>query len=210
MQAPFSSPIANFTDTRVDVSSWTIKNPDGHTPHLTFDILKRRRGEREHSALIYARSKLRCWDRRLDHAVPDRDVVAHQLLLPPQAPDLLASPHALWSTVDAATNWDGEPHLLAGPTIWFPDLQRQHFALRQVLAFAQTELVDKHGVAAHVIAHSPALIAHGADFHVHVLCTARRVMGTGFSTFAQELLHDGCQTRTKEAWDAWWSANSMP
>ena len=195
MDAPFPVP-------RVDVSSWTIKNPDGHTPQMTFDILKRRRGEREHRCTTYVRAKLRCWDRPMDAAVPNRDLVAHQLLLPADAPDLFMSPEYLWSIVDQQTDWEGEPHMLTGPTIWLPNLKSQHVALRQVAAFAQAELVDRHGVAAHLIAHAPGRIAHAADFHVHILCTARKVTSSGLGTFAQDLLHDGCQTRCKAAWDS--------
>lgn len=195
---------------RIDVSSWTIKNPDGSTPNFSYDILKRRRGEREHSCLTYARAKLRCWDRPIDQATPYRDLVSHQLLLPPEAPDLLMNPHVLWSEVEKATDWEGEPHIMAAPTVWLPRLKSQHYALRSVTEFAQVGLADKYGVAVHVIAHAPSKIAHAADFHVHLLCTARRVTGMGFSTFVPELLHDGCQTGTKAAWDAWLSANPMP
>lgn len=197
-------------DSRVDVSTWTIKNPDGRTPNMNFDILKRRKGDREHSSVAYVRSKLRCWDRPIDHVTPHRDLVGQQLLLPATASDMFLSADSLWTAVDAQTDWEGEPHLLAGPTIWFPAVKSQHWALRQAAAFALAELVDKYGVAAHLIAHAPGRIAHGADFHVHILCTARRVAGAGLSTFAHELLHDNCQTRCKVAWDNWWRANPEP
>lgn len=45
-----------------------------------------------------------------------------------------------------------------------------------------------HGVAAHLIAHAPRRIAHAADFHVHIQCTARNATSGGFGTIAQELL----------------------
>jgi hypothetical protein len=205
------SDVAQTTSaSRVDVSSWTIKNPDGPSQNVSFDILKRRNGDREHSCLVYVRSKLRCWDRSIDQATPHRDLVSHQLLLPPEAPDLFASQQMLWSAVDEATNWEGEPHLLAGPTIWFPQLKSQNWAIRQATTFAQIELADKHGVAVHVVAHAPSRIAHGGDFHVHLLCTARKITSTGLGTFVPQLLRDGCQTGAKNAWDAWWKANPMP
>lgn len=194
----------------VNVRDWTIKNPDGWTPNFSYDILKRRRGEREHSCLTYARSKLRAGERRLHEVAPHRDVVAHQVILPPNAPDLMMNAHTLWTTVDMETDWDGEPHMMAGPTIWFPFLRSQHWALRQVAAFAQTELADRHGVAVHLIAHAPHRIAHAADFHVHLLCTARQVTKSGFGSFVHALLHDGCQTRSKDRWDQWWAANAPP
>ncbi len=194
---------------RVDVSSWTIKNPDGQTPQLSFDILKRRRGDREHSALTYARAKLRCWDRSLDQATPHIDVVVSQVILPPDAGDQFMNPHAMWSTVDQETDWEGEPHLLTGPTIWFPRPGCQHWALRQVSAFAQIELADRYGVGVHLVAHAPARMAKRADFHVHLLCTAREVTGAGLGAFVRELLHDGCQLRCKEAWDKWMAASTQ-
>lgn len=194
----------------INVREWTIKNPDGSTPHFSYDILKRRRGEREHNCLDYARSKLRSWGRRLHEVAPHRDLVAHQVLLPPGAPDLFMNPQTLWTTVDTETNWDGEPHMMAASTIWFPQLRSQHWAMRQVTAFAQTELADRYGVAVHLVAHAPAKIAHSADFHVHLLCTARQVQGSGLGSFAQQLLHDGCQSRVKESWDHWWAAHPVP
>jgi hypothetical protein len=194
----------------VNMRDWTIKNPDGWTPNFSYDILKRRRGEREHSCLAYARSKLRAGEQRLHEVAPHRDMVAHQVILPPDGPDLFMSAQTLWTTVDTETNWDGEPHMMAGPTIWFPQVRSQHWALRQVAAFAQAELADRLGVAVHLIAHAPSRIAHAADFHVHLLCTARQVHGSGLGSFAPDLLYDGCQIRSKARWDQWWAANAMP
>jgi hypothetical protein len=191
----------------LDVGDWTLKNPDGKTENFTYDILKLRYGEREHSSLDYIRGKLRCSHDSIDHAAPHRDLVAHQLILPSAASDLFMSPDMLWNTVDRQTDWDGEPHLLAGPTIWFPSIRHQHWAIRQAAAFAQAELADAHGVAVHLIAHEPARIAHGADFHVHLLCTARVITNAGLGTFAKDLVFDGCQTRLKAAWDIWWAQN---
>jgi hypothetical protein len=194
----------------VEVGQWTLKNPDGHTPQFTYDILKREYKGRKHSALTYIKAKLRCWDRRIDQVTPHWDLVAHQLLMPPAAHDVHANPHSLWTEVDEATNWEGEAHLLAGPTIWFPKGTVQHWAIRQVAAFAQVELADKLGVAVHLVAHAPGRIAHTADFHVHLLCTARVITTAGLGVFAQDVFTDGCQTRCKAAWDAWWSANPQP
>ena len=200
-------PTPSITATRVDVGSWTLKNPDGCTEHFTYDILKRRYKEREHNCLTYARAKLRCWDRSIDQAVLQRDVVTHQILLPPKASDLYLNPHSLWTALDEETDWDGEPHMMAGMTIWFPDLRSQHWAIRQAAAFAQIELADVHGVGVHLVAHAPGRIAQKADFHIHLLCTARTMTNSGFDAFAQNLLFDGCQSRSKAGWDAWWKAN---
>ena len=205
-----SHEITTAAEAPPNVRDWTIKNPDGSTPHFSYDILRRRRGEREHSCLDYARAKLRCWDRRLHQAPPNRDLVAHQVILPPGAPDLFMNPHLLWATVDAETDWEGEPHMMAASTIWFPHLRSEQWALRQVSAFAQVELADRYGVAVHLVAHAPARIAHSADFHIHLLCTARQVKASGLGSFVHDLLHDGCQTRSKRRWDDWWAANPLP
>lgn len=191
----------------VEVSDWTVKNPDGHTSHMTYDILKRRHHGEEYSCLTYVRAKLRCWDRLIDLAAPCRDLVASSVILPVDASDIYMSPDALCRAVDSQTDWDGNAHLLAGPTIWFPQLKSQHWAMRQATAFAQAELADRHGVAVFMVVHSPARIAHAADFHIHLLCTARQVTGAGLSTFAYDLVTKGCQTRVKNAWDDWWEAN---
>ena len=206
--APLTSTTAAVQ--RVDVGQWTLKNPDGSTPDFSYDILKRRYGGREHSALTYARAKLRCWDRDIDSVTPHRDVVVDWMILPPRASDLFMSAHALWSQLDQETNWDGEPHLMAGMTIWFEDIECEHWAVRQAAAFAQAELADKYGVAVHLIAHAPGRIGRGSDFHVHLLCTARAVRNARFGEFAHGLLHDGCQARHKGLWDDWWEAYPMP
>lgn len=203
-----AAPVAISSATpRVDVGQWTLKNPDGSTRNFSFDILKRRYGEREHSALTYVRAKLRCWDRDIDHVIRHRDLAAEQVILPPRASDLFTSAHALWSHVDRETDWEGEPHLMAGLTLWFEDVDSEHWAVRQSAAFAQVELADRYGVAVHLIAHEPGLIGRGADFHVHLLCTARTVRNARLGEFAHELLHDGCQLRCHEAWIKWWAAH---
>jgi hypothetical protein len=187
----------------VDVSSWTVKNPDGKTPGLSYDILKRRNGEREHSALTYVRAKLRCWQGPIDAAAPRLDLVTHRLLLPPAASDMFLSADMLWMTVDHQTDRPGDPHLLAGPTLWFPDAQHHHQAIRQAAEFAQEEIADRHGVAVHLVAHAPERMGKSADFHVHLLCTAREVTPRGVGAFVRPMLETGCQTRIASAWEAW-------
>jgi hypothetical protein len=103
-----------------------------------------------------------------------------------------------------------DQHLLAGPTIWFPGPVIQNWAVREVIAFVQERMVDLYGTAAHVIVHAPNRIAHGADFHIHVLCTARTVTSAGLGTFVRPLLETGCQRKLKGEWDAWWAAHPVP
>jgi hypothetical protein len=208
MSPALADPLAYDQADRVDVGQWTLKNPDGQTDRFTYDILKSEYRGRKHSALSYVRAKLRCWDRPLDQATPHRDVVAHHLLLPPQASDPLANPQRLWTEVDEDTRWEGETHLLAAATLWFPRGTLQHLAIRQVTAFAQAELADKHMVAVHLVAHAPGRIARPADFHIHLLCTARTITGSGLDVFAHDLFTDGCQTRCKDRWETWMKANA--
>jgi hypothetical protein len=190
-----------------DIRDWTLNNPDGISRDFSYDILKRQFRGVEHSTVKYVRAKLRHPTGSLDHAVLHRDVAANQVLLPRGAADMMACPHRLWSEMDNAF-MGTDQHLLAGPTIWFPEPVVQHWAIRQVVAFAQAKIADFYGAAVHVIAHAPERIAHGSDFHIHLLCTARIVKGSGFGEFVRPLVKTGCQLALKAEWEAWWSKST--
>jgi hypothetical protein len=179
-----------------------LRNPDGTTEGMTYDILVRSHGGQQHSALAFIEAKARANGRALAARGPHLDVFANQLILPPCAPDLFTDPEFLWSQVDARA-WSPNQHLLAGPTFWFPGTGPYHLIVRRVAAFAQERLADVHGVAVHLIAHAPSRIAHKADFHVHLPCTAQTVTSDGFGQFVRVLLDTGCQHRCKAEWDAW-------
>lgn len=180
----------------------TLRNPDGVTPGMTYDILLRSHDGNQHKAEAFIEAKTRANGRSLSEMSHQVDVFANQLLLPACAPDMFTNPQFLWSQVDAQA-WSPSQHLLAGPTLWFPGGGPHHVTVRKVVAFAQEQLVEVYGVAVHLIAHWPARIAHKADFHVHLLCTARAVTSDGFGQFARGLLDAGCQQRCKAQWDAW-------
>lgn len=196
-----TTPVASFTD----VSGWTLNNPDGPTRDFSYDILKRSHRDVPHSAVDYLRAKLRHHSGSLDKSVLHRDVAANTLVLPASASDLWARPHRLWSEMDEDFI-KPEQDLLAGPTIWFPKCTVQQWATRQVIAFAQERIADRYDAAVQVIAHAPGRIAHSADFHIHVLCTARTITPSGFDTFIRPLLKTGCQREMKAEWDAWWAS----
>jgi hypothetical protein len=188
----------------VDVSDWTLNNPDRKMRDFGYDILKRSHRGVEHSAVAYVRAKLRHPVGSLDLAGLHRDVTANRLLLPRGASDMLAQPDAVWREMDNHF-MKLDQDLLAGPTIFFPGTVEQHWATRQVMEFAQVAIADTWGAAVHVIAHTPARIAHASDFHVHVLCSAREVTSAGLGAFIRPILQSGCQVSMKAAWDDWWS-----
>lgn len=181
---------------------WTVKNPDGHMKGISYDLVHAGTDQAEPRAEYYARSKLRFWQGRMAWAGCHHDVVANQLILPRDAPDLLADADRLWAEVDRDI-WKTDQDLVASPTIWIKDAPREHLVVRAVAAFAQEKLADRYGVAVHLIAHSPARIGHDADFHVHLLCTARTIGPLGFGKFVQPLLRKGCQVALKDEWDSW-------
>lgn len=195
-----ATPATSFND----VAAWTLNNPDGHQRDFGYDILKRRYAGVEHTTVEYLRAKLRHPAGSLDNATIHRDVTTNTLLLPPGASDLLARPQKLWSEMDSdfmGTDQD----FLAGPTIWFPKCEAQHWATRQAMAFAQERIADRFGVAVHVVGHAPHRIAHAGDFHIHLLCTSRTVETSGLGRFIRPLLQTGCQLSMKAEWDEWWS-----
>lgn len=52
MTTPVATPPAAQ---RVNVGNWTLKNPDGSTENFSFDILKRRYGERDEASRVFRR-----------------------------------------------------------------------------------------------------------------------------------------------------------
>lgn len=103
----------------------------------------------------------------------------------------------MWSELDDDF-MKSDQDLLAGPTIWFPSPAVQHWATRQVMTFAQERIADRFGAAVHLVAHAPHRIAHTADFHIHLLCTARTVTASGFGSFIRPLLQTGCQLALRD------------
>lgn len=191
------------------VGAWSWKSPDGPTEHFSYEILLSSYKQRQHSALAFARSKARANGSPLREMRHNIDVVANQMLLPCEAPQVFMDPAVLWGLVDA-NDPKPEQHLMVIQTIWFPACTRYHVALRQVTTFAFAQLVDRYGVAVQLIGHAPAKIRHKADFHVHLLCTAQSITSLGLGAFVRELLDPGCQLRCKAEWDAWASAQPLP
>lgn len=197
------------TSLPTNVGAWTLKNPDGDTPNFTYDVLKNHYKGRQHSAHRLIQVKLRCDSEvSLDSAGRIRDLFDHRLILPRQAADIMAGPQALWSAVDARASSEEEP-ILAGPTIWFPQISSQHWAVRQATEFAQAELADVLNVAVQLVAHAPHRIDKQADFHVHLQCSARVITSDGLGPLVRELFIDGCQLNLKAKWDAWWGKNAL-
>lgn len=188
---------------QTNVNNWTLRNPEGSLPAFTFELLKSSYEGDLHGATIFAHAKLRHWGAPLDSAVPMRDLVLHRLLLPDAAPDVFLSADTLWAAVDQQLAWQQVSHLAVIITVWAQDCISFQRFIRQSAEFAQGELADRYGVGVHLVAHDPRRIGHGADPHVHLMCTARQLTSGGLGTFVHELLHTGCQTRIKAAWDAW-------
>lgn len=191
------------------VGAWSWKNPDGPTEHFSYEILLSSYKQRQHSAVELAKAKARANGSPLREMRHNIDVVANQMLLPDDAPEVFMDPAVLWGLVDANA-FKPEQHLMVIATIWFPECIRYHAALRQVLAFAFAKLVDRYGVAVQLIGHAPAKIRHTADFHVHLLCTAQSITRLGLAAYVRDLLDPGCQHRCKAEWDAWVSAHALP
>lgn len=182
------------------ISTW--HNPDGLIDQMSYDILRRSHDGRQQSALAYVTAKTRANGRPMCDRAIIGDVSGNEVLLPHWAPDLFANPDFLWKEVDAQA-WTYNQDLLAGPTFWFPGNTPRHLSMRQVRAFAQTRIVDRYGVAAHLIAHDPGRIGRRGDFHVHLLCTARVVNSDGFGAFVRPLLQKGAHQQLKADWDCW-------
>ena len=113
--------------------------------------------------------------------------------------DLLASPAAFWPSLDSNV-WKTDQHLAIAVTLWFPNLVFQHRAVRAASEFAQTSLADARGLCVQLVAHSPARISHGGDFHVHLIASARTAGADGAGTFARDLLGHGGQTLLYREW----------
>jgi hypothetical protein len=178
-------------------------DPDGHIKDFGFGIMRSTHGGEDHCPWTFAAQKLRLPAGSgvlLDNAQRVRDLYDHALVVPPGCPQHLARADALWRETKA-TVWSDNQHLLVMATLWMPMIRVPHLAWRQAVGFAQ-QVSDAHGVGVHVIAHAPAALGLGGDFHVHLLCTARRLDPTGLGAFAQELYKGGGQRALHAKWVA--------
>ncbi|WP_426169662.1 hypothetical protein [Sandarakinorhabdus sp. DWP1-3-1] len=174
-------------------------SPDGHMADFGFGILKASSQGVSNSAFGYVRSKLRQEEGPLTAATFGRDVAANAFIVSPGCPDLLAKAEVFWPLVDSDV-WKPDQHLAVAITLWFPGVVFQHRAVRAASEFAQARLADARGLCVQLVAHSPARISHGGDFHVHLVASARVAGADGVGVFARDLLGHGGQTLLHSEW----------
>lgn len=184
------------------------ENPGGKTADFGFGILKRSNRGTLNTAEGYVRSKLRHDAGPLEEAPCSMDVTGHRFVVNPDCPDLLATPSAFWSAVDAGV-WKDDQHLALAVTLWFPNCRSHHLAMRAATEFAQARLADDRGLCVQVVAHAPARIAHRGDFHVHEVISARATNGGGLTTYARDLLDQGGQLRLYAEWLEWKATHAV-
>ena len=168
-------------------------------PDFGFGILKAMSNGISNTAEGFVRSKLRDEQRSLNTATLGRDVAANIFIINPGCPDLLAKPEAFWRLLDKDI-WKPDQHLAIAVTLWFPELDFQHRAVRAAHAFAQNRLADARGLCVQLVAHSPSRISHSGDFHVHLVAAARAAGADGIGAFARDLLGRGGQTLLHSEW----------
>lgn len=114
----------------------------------------------------------------------------YDVVIPDAAPSLWWDPQALWRAFDAGS-LAHQRDLIVALTCYADDALSLHAGWEQTRAWARAELVEKRALAATIVLHIPSLAGSSNTPHVHVLATARQVLGWGFGPFAAETTDEG-------------------
>ncbi|RIX27008.1 hypothetical protein [Sphingomonas edaphi] len=181
---------------------WLYDNPLGSFPDFTFGILKQSYQGFPNTPSEFALHKLRPIGGK-DHGTsmdPDTfTAYRYGCVLPDDAPDVLDEAVPLMKAFDLA-RCDHQPATLIYATLSFPDTRRLHHAWEESRAFAYENLARKRQLPVLLIEHRPGDAGSNNPVHIHLLISARRMDGTGFRGFADDLICDEGQRVLYDEW----------
>jgi hypothetical protein len=190
----------NRSDNPMD---WLFDDPLGDYPEFGFGILRQTYRGFPNTPSEFGGRKLRPVCKDSKPALRDDEITASwaDVVLPPDAPDLIARPCAMLQALDEAI----VPHeqaVLIYATLSYPDETREHHAWNEARAFAFSVLALKRQLPTLVVLHNPAVVASENPIHVHLLISPRRVNGLGFKGFDGDLIHNEAQKLLFDEWRA--------
>lgn len=183
---------------------WVFDNPLGAMPGFVFAVLKKSYQGHPNSAVEFGGRKLRPILGVTKDGAPDPDVITAYrtgTVLPTDAPDAFDEPEVLLRAIDAFA-CDHEASLLIYVTLSFPEATRAHHSWEEARAFSLEAFARKRKLPVCLIQHRPGEVGSDNPIHLHLLVGARRLDGTGFRGYAEELLCDDGQQVIYDEWQA--------
>ncbi|QDP20445.1 hypothetical protein [Sphingomonas xanthus] len=181
---------------------WLYDNPLGGYPNFTFGVLEQSYRGYPNTPSEFALRKLRPVG-GLDHAgsFDEKTFTAYRYgsVLPDDAPDNLDAAVPLIRAMDFSL-CSSHPAALIYATLDFPDTRRLHHAWEESRAFAYHQLAQKRHLPVLVVEHRPGDAGSDNPVHCHLLIGARKLDGTGFRGFADDLLTDQGQRILYDEW----------
>ncbi|MDO9486847.1 MAG: MobA/MobL family protein [Sphingomonadaceae bacterium] len=175
----------------------------GKVPGVTYGVLRAQFRGKANSAAAYVAGKLAVSDpSNGEWAIGNR---RSEIIIPSGAPSLWWSQQALWSAYEAA-RLSQQRDLLIALTAYADDNLPLHEGWEQARAWARSALVIERSLAATLVLHVPTAVGSSNTPHVHILSTARQVLGWGFGPFATETNDEGARQLAldlKEHRQAW-------
>ena len=169
--------------------------------HCSVKVIMRSKGQRVTSAAAYrAAQKIYDWrtGRRFNYS--KKQGVSHtEILAPRDAPKWVHDRSELWNSVERKEKRK-DAQLAREFELALPhELSRQD-RMDLALGFVRTELVAR-GMVADVCFHDPVPGRnHDHNFHVHVLCTMRRLEGNRFGPKVREWNSKALLLHWRKAW----------
>jgi hypothetical protein len=183
---------------------WLFDNPLGSNEDFTFGVLKQSYGGYANSACLFGFHKLNPLglQRGPDGApLPGFGCYKSGVVLPPHADDALDSEVDLLIAIEESA-CQHEAALLLYVTLSFPGATRLHHCWSEGVAFANEAFAIKRHLPVVVVQHRPGAAGSGNPVHLHLLVGPRRLDGTGFRGYAEDILCNEGQRILFEEWTA--------
>lgn len=187
-----------------DPQSWLFLNPQGPSAvGLGFGVLRKRYANRTNSASEFGRRKMQPIAPQGDATASPWPITAEQVevLLPPNADDMLRAPEVLLHQADLAAASHGTALLTYLTLPFLPD-DRLHIGWERCRAFAREVLARDRQLATVLVLHAPGRAGVPFRPHCHCLIVPRRVghLGLTQGVYDEELIRDVGQALIQSLW----------
>lgn len=188
---------------------WLYDNPLGAYPNFVFGILRQSYQGFQNSVLEFGERKLRPVEGQAPDGSPDPEALTayrYGTVLPQDAPDGFDDVRVLLLGLDRAV-CPHEPAMLIYLTLGYPEATRLHHCWEEARAFSFEAFARKRQLPVLLCQHRPGEVGSDNPVHLHLLVSPRRLDGTGFRGYANDLLCDGGQQLIYDEWlafrEAW-------